>query len=420
MVTNCGDLPLTLGDLRVEGAPGFAWGWPEGQPEMRNLPPLSSVTVEVWFTNDGLAEGTVADADFLVENNTPDQPVVTVPLTVRGGGAPTCDLRLLGSPINFGFVSRGTSRSRPIDALNVGTGNCEVRNEMTTFIGIGANPFIITGHLPRLVGPGQRVPVTVEFHPLTWGPMAGTLTVNYFNPYLMQAAMATANLNGVGGDSNIEVIPGHLDFGLVTAGDCASRTERVTVYNTGLVDLCITNIQLVGANCDEFVIVNRPRGEHADGCIVVTRNRAGGRASSSTSPATSAPTSVISSSPRTPRRPGTPRAAAPATGIRGPAADGRLRPGLSGQHGRRAVRHRQLRLDERGAEQPSAATLGSFIAGAAQFAERLPARRREQRVRGRAPAGRLVKATPRIIRRSPADRGSSSQATADVGTDWRR
>jgi hypothetical protein len=272
LVTNCGDLPLTLGDLRVEGAPGFAWGWPEGQPEMRNLPPLSSVTVEVWFSNDGLAEGAVADANFLVENNTPDRPVVTVPLQVRGGGAPTCDLRLLGSPVNFGFVSRGTSRSRPIDALNVGTGNCEVRGEVTAFIGIGANPFIITGHLPRLVGPGQRVPVTVEFHPLTWGPMAGTLTVNYFNPYLMQPAMATANLNGVGGDSNIEVIPGHLDFGLVTAGDCASRTERVTVYNTGLVDLCITNIQLVGANCDEFVIVNRPVA-NMDGCIVVTRNR---------------------------------------------------------------------------------------------------------------------------------------------------
>ena len=270
MITNCGDLPLSLLDLRVEGA-GFHWGWPQGQPEQRDLAPLSSVSLELWFSNDGLAENVGADGSFIVENNTPDRPVITVPLHVRGGGAPTCDLRLLGDPINFGFVSRGTGRSRPIDILNLGTGNCEVRSEMSAFIGLGANPFIITGHLPRQIGPGARLPVTVEFHPLTWGPMSGTLTVNYFNPYLMQVATTMVNLSGVGGDSNIEVIPSHLDFGLVTAGDCASRTERVTVYNTGLVDLCITNLELVGPNCDEFIIVNRPVA-NADGCIVVTRN----------------------------------------------------------------------------------------------------------------------------------------------------
>ena len=44
------------------------------------------------------------------------------------------------------------------------------------------------------------------------------------------------------GESNIEVIPGRLDFGRVTAGQCASREERVTVYNTGLVELCITDM----------------------------------------------------------------------------------------------------------------------------------------------------------------------------------
>lgn len=272
LVTNCGDLPLSLTDLRIEGDDGFAWGWPEGEPEQRLLAPLTTTTVEVWFSNRGLAEGAGAQATFVIENDTPDRPTVEIPVTAIGGGAPTCDLRLLGDPVNFGFVSRGTGRSRPIDVLNVGTGNCEVRSETTAFLGLGPNPFIVVGHLPRLVGPGQRVPVTVEFHPLSWGPMSGTLTVTYFNPYLMMQATTMVNLTGVGGDSNIEVIPGHLDFGLVTAGDCASRTERVTVYNTGLVDLCITNIELQGAGCAEFLVVDRPVA-NADGCIVVTRNR---------------------------------------------------------------------------------------------------------------------------------------------------
>lgn len=271
LVTNCGDLPLALTDLRLDGAMGFRWGWAPDQVEQRNLAPLTSVTMEVWFENRGLAEGEVAEAGFVIENDTPDQPVVTVPLRVRGGGAPTCDLRLLGDPVNFGFVSRGTGRSRDVSILNLGTGNCEVRSEMTAFIGIGPNPFIITQHLPRMIGPGARLPVTVEFHPLTWGPMSGTLTVGYFNPYTMMPAETMVHLQGVGGDSNIEVIPSHLDFGLVTAGDCASRTERVTVYNTGLVDLCISNITLEGPGCAEFFVVDRPVA-NADGCIVVTRN----------------------------------------------------------------------------------------------------------------------------------------------------
>ena len=83
--------------------------------------------------------------------------------------------------------------------------------------------------------------------------------------------MAQANLSGLSGESNIEVIPGRLDFGQVTAGDCASREERVTVYNTGLVDLCITGMNLEGAGCSEFLITNRPVADQ-DGCIIVTRN----------------------------------------------------------------------------------------------------------------------------------------------------
>jgi len=45
----------------------------------------------------------------------------------------------------------------------------------------------------------------------------------------------------------------------------------VSVYNTGIVNLCITGLRLEGADCDEFLIVDRPRADQ-DGCIIVTRN----------------------------------------------------------------------------------------------------------------------------------------------------
>ena len=270
-VTNCGDLPLALTDLSIAGDAGFQWGWGGDGSAQAMLAPLETAEVEAWYSNQGLAEGAPAEAILSITNNTVDTPVVAVALHAQGGGAPSCSLAILGAPVTFGFVSRGTDRTRDVEILNRGTGNCEQRNESIAFIGLPPSPFTVRGHLPAVMPPGSRTPLTLAFHPTSYGPMAGTLTVTYWDPYAAMEKSTAAQLAGVGGDSNIEAIPGHLEFGDVTAGDCASRTERVTVYNSGLVDLCIQDIELVGEGCDEFFIVARPVA-NADGCIVVTRN----------------------------------------------------------------------------------------------------------------------------------------------------
>ncbi len=277
-VVNCGDLPLTLDPVEVEGD-GFAWARTDGMPAGPiEIQPLGALSLDVWYTNRDLAEGALAEGTLHINNNTPDQPVVDVPLQVVGGGAPTCDLLIIPDRVNFGLVSRGQDRTRELQLVNRGTGACELRSQeimpliVIPIPGFDQVKFFLTRPVAALqVPPGAFLPFEITYRPDVFSADSARFTATFWDPFQMEERSTFADLQGVAGESNIEVIPGRLDFGQVTAGECASREERVTVYNTGVVDLCITGVQLDGPDCDEFVVVDRPVAD-ADGCIVVTRN----------------------------------------------------------------------------------------------------------------------------------------------------
>lgn len=277
-ISNCGDLPLTVEQIELSDA-DFDWepvDAMQGRADVE-LPPLGSMPIKVWYTNTALAEGEPRSATLTVHNSTPETPAIEVDLNVTGGGAPTCDIRILPGRMDFGLVARGRNVTRELSVVSRGTGHCEIRNQelrMPAFAipGLWVNRFIITQRLAQgRIGPGAFEPLGVTYRPEVFLPDEAILAVTYWDPFLMEERTAEANLVGIGGESNIEVIPGSLDFGRVTAGECASRQERVSVYNTGVVNLCITDLRLEGPNCDEFVVVERPRAD-MDGCIIVTRN----------------------------------------------------------------------------------------------------------------------------------------------------
>lgn len=277
-IANCGDLPLNVSEITIDD-PDFDWA-PEDMASPRvdvELPPLGAMPIRVWYTNNGLGEGERRAATLTVHNSTVETPEVDVPLVVTGGGAPTCDLRLLPSRQDFGLVARGRNVSRTLNLVSRGTGHCEIRNQELRppplhIPGLYQMRFILTGRVPAgRIGPGAFEEIEVTYRPEVFLPDEAILAVTYWDPFAMEERTVESTLTGVGGESNIEVIPGNLDFGRVTAGECASQEERVTVYNTGVVNLCITDLRLEGPNCDEFVIVDRPRAD-ADGCIIVTRN----------------------------------------------------------------------------------------------------------------------------------------------------
>lgn len=274
-ITNCGDLPINISAISIAGD-GFSWAPDGDNPVGQVLDPRTTVNVEVWYENTDLAERALAEGVLTVSNDTPDSPEIDVPLQVIGGGAPTCDLVVIPNRVNFGLVARGRTVTRELQVVNRGTGACEIRSEMVAPIfpipGFPV-PFILTGRVGNVqVPPGAFLPLEVTYRPQLFSNDSARYTVTYWDPFTMGGVekMAFADLTGIGGESDIAVIPGRVDFGAVTAGECASRDERVTVYNNGIVDLCIRDIRFEGEGCGEFFLVDRPVANE-DGCILVTR-----------------------------------------------------------------------------------------------------------------------------------------------------
>ena len=279
-VLNCGDAPLDITDVGLSSQTnGFSWRWVD---QNLNIPFVLDTRmtqlIEVSFQNNGLSEGAQAMDSLVIQNSSPDTPTLTVPLSVTGGGSPTCEMQIIPNRMNFGLVTRGRSVTRQLRAVNRGTGSCDLQEQTIDPLipipipGLGDVFFELTQPIVgNQAAAGQFLPFEITYTPELFNQDSATYTLNYFDPFTNQAKMAQASLSGISGESNIEVIPGRLDFGQVTAGDCASREEKVTVYNTGIVDLCITGLSLEGPNCSEFLITNRPVADQ-DGCIVVTRN----------------------------------------------------------------------------------------------------------------------------------------------------
>ena len=193
-ITNCGDLPVEVSDIQITGGDaGFQWSpVEEAWNGNTSIPPLGSYPIEVWYTNQSLGEGQTSEAQLRITNNTPDQPNIEVPLSVIGGGAPTCDLLILPSRVDFGLVARGRNVTRQVEILNRGTGYCELRaqeivpaleipipipgfNEVRFFITRNAN----LGQ----IAPSARVPMEITYRPQTFSADGGKLRLTYQDPY---------------------------------------------------------------------------------------------------------------------------------------------------------------------------------------------------------------------------------------------
>jgi hypothetical protein len=279
-ILNCGDIPIDINEVDfADGVGGFSWQWVD--PNITTpfvLDTISTQLLEVTYTNRGLSEGNQATDTLVINNSTPDTSELEVAMLATGGGAPTCNMQIIPNRMNFGLVSRGRSVTRELRAVNRGTGTCELRNqEVTPLIdlpipGFSQTTFELTQPIAaNQAAAAQFLSFEVTYTPELFNADAAQYKLTYYDPFLNEERVAVGDLAGISGESNIEVIPGRLDFGQVTAGDCASREERVTVYNTGIVDLCITGMMLEGPDCSEFLITDRPVADQ-DGCIVVTRN----------------------------------------------------------------------------------------------------------------------------------------------------
>ncbi|MBH24318.1 MAG: hypothetical protein CMH57_07700 [Myxococcales bacterium] len=222
-------------------------------------------------------------ANILINSNDPDTPELAVPLTGNGLEGVECDVQVGPDPLNFGLTARGSSKILPVTVRNTGTGPCQYNGSSAQ--GILNNAFSVSAatlNSGEQLAPGQSMIIEVQYNPTSFDLNNGQMAVMLSDPNNGQAGMfcnagercanGTGNpfecdlspppdcgvqLTGLAGVSDIAVIPGNVDFGLVTLG-CASQAQVVTVYNTGAVPLEVNNVQLEGCS-NEFELRGVPQ-----------------------------------------------------------------------------------------------------------------------------------------------------------------
>lgn len=283
--------PPTL-PMILKGTQGCE-GDPEGAQDQSNL-----LIVDLEYTSPDRETPTVDNATMTVTTTDATEPVRDVSLEANGGGAPFCQLEVtpvgggsLGGLIpaegrygvvEFGRVTVHFTKKLPILLKNIGNTTCtidgvnwdEEANTLANEFGLeyeDGTPVNVGGVSPISLNPSEEQRFMAVFSPTHVLESNGVFDVFSFGSYSASKGgfgcgflEPNSRCNGVSfttsdtvttgdGVTNgefsigfsatpvepaIDVIPGDIDFGLVTL-DCGSPMRRVNVYNTGSGDLTV-------------------------------------------------------------------------------------------------------------------------------------------------------------------------------------
>ncbi len=201
------------------------------------------------------------------EMNNPQQ----VLLKSRAGGSPGCAVSFQpttpptlfcnADSLNFGSVNIGQQKTIELKVINSGSAECNVTNIQRSATTAGVFSFSST-ELPGVIPVNEFKTIQVHFEPV---PPSGN---NPFEelPFLCALNQLELRVNsGANGSSqtesvalagkgtrpDIDVIPGQIDFGLVTVG-CCSDWERVAIYNSGDGTLTINSLGILATSDPGF------------------------------------------------------------------------------------------------------------------------------------------------------------------------
>ncbi len=291
---NAGFAPLVIDEVKLTDDSGGEFvvaGWqPTGVTLPWTLQPEESIAVVVAFTNTQ-GEGGVASGQLVVHSNDATEPSVEVPLSAARGGKKECKIALEPPAVNYGIVPIGHTKTLPVTIRNVGTGPCTFKSASTYdcsgLFGLGASCsagignsskyFKIIGMPPPIPGglpQNGELTLHVMFVPPSdilnidfLDSFQGALQVTVTDPSNGNNEIAvppgnspedlSPNLIAQAGFTDIGVIPGQVDFGLVTVG-CTSQLVKITVFNNGNASLVLSDIKLADDCSPEFEIVDKP------------------------------------------------------------------------------------------------------------------------------------------------------------------
>ncbi|UCG52209.1 MAG: choice-of-anchor D domain-containing protein [Candidatus Latescibacterota bacterium] len=197
--------------------------WLTVTPAGGTVPPAGSDELTVTFDAGGLFGGEY-DADILVNNNDPLNPVVTVPAHLDVTGAP--DVAVSDTLLDYGPQFIGAVVTDTVAVCNNGTDLLTVSDISTDHGDYAANPTSVA------LSPGECQSVVVMFAPSSVGVISGLLTITSDDPDEPTIEVA---LQGEGLEPPIiSVTPDSLADSLFTG---ESSTQTITIANNGGSDL---------------------------------------------------------------------------------------------------------------------------------------------------------------------------------------
>ncbi len=231
-IANPGTSVLSVSNVQItDGADaGFALDAPfDGPVDVR---PGDEVTVLVTFTPVSLGEafGSVAITSDA------DSGTVVVEMSGSGVAAPTPQIAVDPTSLDFGITPLGSEQSVDIDIQNTGDAPLTVTN-IEVVEGAGAG-FTLQGGFgdDQVIQPDDTVTVTVLYTPLAVGTSEGQLRIS------SDADDVDVALNGVAVAPRIEVTPGELGFGTVFLNE--TRELELTIANTGDAVLNVSDVRI--------------------------------------------------------------------------------------------------------------------------------------------------------------------------------
>ncbi len=253
-------------------------------PAQATLQPGKNAVFQVQFEAKGPINQKV-QAKLHIKSNDPGLPEAILPMYAERADGLVCKVSLVPPVLNFGLLPYGSQKTLPFILKNTGTGPCVFKSVKvldcsgTSLPGFPAGPLTckatgsktFSAGAPSAslfqLGPGEQGKVLVTFaapddlgmllgKPNEVTPFGALLIADFedsssgaiksFPVDVSKAATTAPDLEAKVGKAQVTVLPGQLDFGVVTVG-CKSPTKDVSVFNTGTTDAYVNKLAL--KNC---------------------------------------------------------------------------------------------------------------------------------------------------------------------------
>lgn len=259
-IYNIGSADLIISNVTIAGSSAYSL-IPNNASPQPGVPTVVQPGNHINYTVRLVAPTTIGatTANITVSSNDPTTPnqIVTAVASV---GEPDIKTMIPNSG-GFGNVCLGSHKDMHITVNNEGLCNLVISG-ITSNNPIFVVPEVLT--FPLAVQAGTSVQIPIRYQPVALGAASGAITIASNDPD-QPSKLVNVFANTPGG--KISVTPCPIDFGVVCPEDLASMKREVTICNTGLCPLNVSNVAISGSDFTLYGLPTMPATLQPGSCF---------------------------------------------------------------------------------------------------------------------------------------------------------